>query len=354
MDNNHRHIPFELLELIITHVTDNKDLLQGTLVNKLFYAVANPKLWHSPIHYRRHRQYTAKPLLKSLQLANSCPHLHPVPLGSYIRKLSFCCKDDPYFGNAFTDSRHILISLLNWTPRVEELILEGNRFENYHMNAIAHYCPQLTILSLYDMDNITDDALTLFGRLTSLTLRKCTRLTDRALLNVKHCPLASLCLQGNLPLYKSIGTCFGRTLSSLTIIGNTYGPHALSPIQGCLLKKLCLYNFGTDNSFVNGTMLRHFVEAHSQLEELELRYIAVDYDLGVWNMKHLRRLYLETTFGFSVGWLQQMVVVCPSLVCVKSAHPFLATLNQDDTNKIRLGTASLSYCGSLVESSGHG
>ncbi|KAI8335446.1 hypothetical protein BC941DRAFT_514951 [Chlamydoabsidia padenii] len=254
--------------------------------------------------------------------------------------------------NAFTDSRHILISLLKWTPRVEELILEGNRFKNYHMDAIAHHCPQLTTLSLHDMDNITDDTLTLFGRLTSLTLRNCARLTDRALLNANHCPLASLCLQGNL--YKSIGPCFGRTLSSLTLIGNKYGPHALSPIQGCLLKKLCLYDFGTGNSFVNGTMLRHFVEAHSQLEELELRYIAVDYDLGVWNMKHLRRLYLNHTFGFSVEWLQQMVVVCPSLVYVKSAYPWLATLDQDDTNNIRLGTVTLSYCGSLRELPGHG
>ncbi|KAI8335469.1 hypothetical protein BC941DRAFT_70859 [Chlamydoabsidia padenii] len=108
MDDNHQHIPFELLELIITHVTDKKDILQCTLVNKVFYAVTNPKLWYSPIHYEDSQLYTAEPVLNSLHLAKSCSQLHPVPLGSHI---------------------------------LEELILEEDALENADMNEITYRCP---------------------------------------------------------------------------------------------------------------------------------------------------------------------------------------------------------------------
>ncbi|KAI8330620.1 hypothetical protein BC941DRAFT_475486 [Chlamydoabsidia padenii] len=225
MDTNYRSIPFELLELIITHVGDKKDLLQCTLVNKLFYVVANPKLWHSPIHYVGSSKYTVKPVLNSLQLADSCSHLHPVPLGSYIRKLSFCYTYYHQSGNLLGESPWDLISLLERTSKVEELILEGNALTDEHMNRIAYLCPQLTTLTLINTYSITSDALKLFG----------------------------------------------RTLSSLSLSIFSHSQLTMAPIQGCLLKKLTLTGFGSNKYPLRGIPLQHFVEALSQLEELELR-----------------------------------------------------------------------------------
>ncbi|KAI8330610.1 hypothetical protein BC941DRAFT_456678 [Chlamydoabsidia padenii] len=303
---------------------------------------------------------------------------------------------DPRSGNSLGESPCDLISLLEWTPKVEEVTLEGNELYNKDMDSIARHCPHITTLTLVNMYNITDDALKQFGYLSSLTLKNCRRLTNRALLNVKncshittftlvkmhkitddalelfdhlssltlkeciqltshailnvkHCPLVSLCLEGDL---QSIEVLFGQTLSSLSLTTYYHRQLTIPPIQDSLLKKLCLDGFGSKETPINGIILQRFVEAHSQLEVLELRWCKVKYDLVAWNLKNLRRLYLDCRWGLPIVWLEKMIVACPRLVYIHSDFPAKFTWEQDDISKVRLGIAPLTYNNCLPVSSG--
>ncbi|KAI8330613.1 hypothetical protein BC941DRAFT_440301 [Chlamydoabsidia padenii] len=387
--NNHRQIPLELLRLVMTHVTDNNDLLQCTLVNKHFYAAANPRLWHSPVYEKAPHKYTPIRVLKCLQLDNSCPHLHPVHLGTYVRNVSFT-----NICNSGGDSSYDLLSLLKWTPKVEEITLEGNGITDLDMNNIVRLCPKITTLTLLNMDNITndvfrlfdhltsvtlkncnrlsnralmniknpphvttlilvsmnkitDDSLREFNHLTSLTLEKCSRLTSRVLLSVKHCPLISLCLDYAPISYNLIGTLFGQTLCSLSLSAHAYCQLTMPPIQGCcLLKEIRLDGFGSNKTPANGVSLRHYVEAYPQLEQLELSRCKLKPELEIWNLNKLRRLYLDCKWGKGNGralpivWLKNIIVTCPRLIYIKLTGSIRLTWDQDYINKIRLEKSS--------------
>ncbi|ORZ07361.1 hypothetical protein BCR42DRAFT_472236 [Absidia repens] len=201
-----RHMPNEILECIFNHVAQKskrlpclygsqerdqrKDLYTCTLVNKLFYAIVNPLLWHEPV-------LDADPT--HVQRLLDCLAATERPLGHDVRKL--------YLRNT-TCTDHQLLCLMTHVRHLETLSIDNDKplyddddpiaaapITNTSLQQLPRYCSQLTSLDLYNMD-LSTVTLRAIGqhclRLTEFTLFFNVKPWDGVLSALTHCPLEKL------------------------------------------------------------------------------------------------------------------------------------------------------------------
>ncbi|SAL97680.1 hypothetical protein [Absidia glauca] len=136
--------PIEVLSLVLNNVYQQSDLYQCALVNKSFYATANPLLWREPqlVASGTKRKVTERKdticfrLQQSLRQADKhC--LHSTPLGHHVRKLNVS------YGNCL----HDLHTVINNVPLVKELVIDIKQLQDKDIEQIALNCRQLKCLS---------------------------------------------------------------------------------------------------------------------------------------------------------------------------------------------------------------
>ncbi|KAI8330192.1 hypothetical protein BC941DRAFT_441130 [Chlamydoabsidia padenii] len=131
-------LPSEIVTSILGHIYTGTDLLQCTLVNKLFYSMVIPRLWREPFKYGAKSQH----LLNSIAMAHQ-----QRSYGDYIKNL---------YLDEIHDSIDTVLALLKQTPKLNELLL----IDRYNtmppcLNTIWFSCSQLTIVHMFHV-RITD------------------------------------------------------------------------------------------------------------------------------------------------------------------------------------------------------
>ncbi|SAL97688.1 hypothetical protein [Absidia glauca] len=189
--------PNEVLSLVLNNVDQQRDLYQCALVNKNFYATANPLLWHEP------QQATGvdvheETILFRLEQSFRLPHdqcLHSTPLGHNVRKLD---------ASKFNDLQD-LRAVINNVPLLEELFIgmlwelffRIDKLNDKDMEQIALKCPQLKCLSLNLIFDASDRFFDPFRHCTNLRELSILRIVDGRNLQLtplQHCPLKKLTL----------------------------------------------------------------------------------------------------------------------------------------------------------------
>ncbi|SAL97676.1 hypothetical protein [Absidia glauca] len=212
--------PIEVLFLILNNIDQQNHLYECTLINKSFYAAANPLLWRAPqMAGGTKREDT---ILFRLKQSFRLPHqhcLHSTPLGHNVRKLdaSKICR--------LQDLRVVI----NNVPLVEELVIGIEKLKDKDMERIAIKCPQLKCLCFISPLDGSDRFFD--------PLRHCTNLRE-------------------LSIYHSLGSHL-----------------QLAPLQHCPLKKLRLYSYGFDNEYAKDTF---FVDIPT-LTHLDMDYMPQTY-----------------------------------------------------------------------------
>jgi hypothetical protein len=269
--------PIEVLSLVLNNVYQQGDLYECALVNKSFYAMANPLLWREP------RQVTSGAkrvdnflfcLLQSFSLQSlrqADKHcLHSTPLGYYIRKLNVS------EGNRLQD----LHAVINNVPLVEELVIDIKQLTDKDMEQIALNCPQLKCLSFTNYFEVSDH---FFDPLP-------------------HC--------ANL-----------RELSILALI-NPNQP--LASLQHCPLEKLRLRSFGFDGDFTKKTFFGGIPT---------LTHLDMDYKTGGF-LRYCQSLPSPTLFPVltDLRIVKNQFAVYNDLVSFFKAHPLIRTLSLEGMN----------------------
>ncbi|CAO3601053.1 unnamed protein product [Absidia cylindrospora] len=263
-------LPTELVVQVLQYVTQYQDLYSCSLVNKQFFAIANPLLWKSP-------KLNNKGILRYFLTRLPNPHQNQpasFSIGQHIRILAL----DDWF---WTDTE--FLKLLPHVPLLEELkIIYKRSRKRIITNASLQYlpgrCPHLTSLS------ITRRALSLHTisqlghhcrQLKHLTLHFCGDLPPHTLALLKDCPLESLLLSfvnrndslnhrivADLHLFDRL-THLVLWNTSMDLVRSLF-PFALVswPLLAKLLLRSCHHL--TDATFIP------FIQAHPHLEEIDL------------------------------------------------------------------------------------
>jgi hypothetical protein len=151
--------PIEVLHLMLYNINRQSDLFECALVNKSFYAAANPLLWREPqqiISDTTRENSMPFRLLQSFRQARK-HGIRSTTLGHYIRKL-------------YIQKRtHLqdLRQLINNAPLLEELIIYST-LKDKDLERIVLKCPQLKRLSLYYLSAGSDRFFESLRHCTSL------------------------------------------------------------------------------------------------------------------------------------------------------------------------------------------
>ncbi|CAO3601247.1 unnamed protein product [Absidia cylindrospora] len=174
---HYRHLPFELITLIVGHVTEQQDLCQCTRVNKDFYAVASPRLWKAPkIDNNLMKERLLSCLFNNMSFTTTAAaqDLHHTPtLGHYIRTLTLS-------GNYWMDAD--LLLLLPYIRNLQHFFITSNMpsITKLSTSRLPRYCPDLVT---FDVDHhINVDTLQALGQhchasLKYIAFRSCPRIT---------------------------------------------------------------------------------------------------------------------------------------------------------------------------------
>ncbi|ORZ06216.1 hypothetical protein BCR42DRAFT_173354 [Absidia repens] len=211
-----RHLPDEILSRIIYQVTSNQqddshqskdrqveeqqDLYHCTLINKQFYAIANPLLWEAPVLYMDPKRLHQ--LLDCLARSTEQQQQQQKPLGHFIRTLvlynTFC-----------TDTQ--LLQLMPLIPHVTMLSIQNDRYAmgeldalpmitNTSLQHLPFYCSQLTSLDL-SFIHLSTATVHALGhhchQLGDLVLFFDTKPPEGLFSTLGHCPLETLRITGN-------------------------------------------------------------------------------------------------------------------------------------------------------------
>lgn len=353
-------LPIEILKHIFAHITRVRHLRQCVLVNKMFYRMLIPKLWHSPRQIRSGGVlYRGTDLVLQCLTINNNQHqsIGPIPLGHHVRNLEL----------AQLDSVADLFSVLALTPQVEELRLERQQYVRYNgiqdsdMERIAQLCPHLKTLTLICLV-ITDESMSSFGRhcrqLRHLTLNKMDQLTPTTLFALKHCPLEQLRINYCCRFVQSPDTANHlasfHTLNSLHLhsINRNVGsdfirrliPRANEPAPLSLLKHLNLIGGVT----VDNNVMAAFLRAHPRLETLSLAHCQLRdtaLDVIATHLRSLTSLRIDQKDALSPAKVSQVICSCHRLVSVILCHregkfQKMKRLNRKTIRQIRLAAST--------------
>ncbi|SAM03832.1 hypothetical protein [Absidia glauca] len=146
---DHPCFPLELITIVLKNVTTRQELYQWTLVNSYFFEIANPKLWRR-IGTVNHPD-RPKRLLHSLKWAATHGR-KPFP-GDFIS--NFCIDEEC--------PTPLMVTLTaGYARSLRELELSNMHLTGDEMEAIAIFCPLLSVLIFFECTN-TFDVLEPFG-----------------------------------------------------------------------------------------------------------------------------------------------------------------------------------------------
>ncbi|SAL97669.1 hypothetical protein [Absidia glauca] len=269
------HAPIEVLFLVLNSIDQQSDLHQCALVNKSFYAAANPLLWREPKKaggYERREHSIAFRLAQSFRQTRK-HGLRAISLGHHIRKLKLL--ED----NRLRDMHPVI----NNAPLVEELDLGINKLKEFDMERIAKKCPQLKRLVLESLFKASDhvmDPLRHCPNLRDLSIRTCFH-SKHQLESLKHLRLEKFTFWTFSYEGPPMDVFFGGipTLTHLNLDGITaayfrhYGT-LRSPTLFPVLTDLDIsmsYDSGVaDDSVVS------FFKAHPLIRSLTIRCLKID------------------------------------------------------------------------------
>ncbi|SAL97678.1 hypothetical protein [Absidia glauca] len=258
--------PIEVLLLVLNNVDQQSDLYECTLVNKSFYATANPLLWRAPRMaggFNREDTILFR-LKKSFRLRHKhC--LRSTPLGHNVRKLD-ASEDDHLLD---------LRAVINNVPLVEELVIGIENLKDKDMERIALNCPQLKFLSL----------TTYF------------RGSDRFFDPLRHC----------------------TNLRELSILGMPRADVQLTPLQHCPLEKLGLGSYSFYSDFANDTFFGGIPT---------LTHLDMDYQTGAF-FRYCQTLPSRTLFPVltDLRIVMYQATNDNDLVLFFKSHPLICTLS---------------------------
>ncbi|ORZ07142.1 hypothetical protein BCR42DRAFT_456131 [Absidia repens] len=180
--NNLGDLPAEIVTLIVEQLISPQDFYACTLLNKQFYTVTNPFLWHTVVI--RNKTVLLKVISGVVETSSSSAQL-----GYYIREIEF--------GSYVSDvSDATLLLLVIHLPCLEHLkIARGNRITDASLQYVPQYCPHLQSLCLEDssMMRRTLEAWGLHCHdLTRLELENCSGVSFYVFHAVASCPLEIL------------------------------------------------------------------------------------------------------------------------------------------------------------------
>ncbi|SAL97681.1 hypothetical protein [Absidia glauca] len=271
--------PIIVLFLVLNNLDQQSDLYQCALVNKTFYATANPLLWREPqlVASGTLRRDTICSRLKQSFRQTDEHCVHSTPLGHNVRKLNISHK-------TFLQDLH---SVINNVPLVEELVIGVQRLKYQDMIRIALNCPQLKCLSCTSTSYFTGSEW-LFH-----PLRHCANLREFSMVGIfnykqllaylQHCQLEKLklhcpCAEDDF----SKDTFFGGipTLTHLDIKCKTGDLFRYCWAQ----PSLTLFPVLTDLRITTGEKYGIFdnkyavllVKAHPFIRALSLKYMKID------------------------------------------------------------------------------
>ncbi|ORZ07077.1 hypothetical protein BCR42DRAFT_426324 [Absidia repens] len=356
-----RQLPNEILARIIHHIDETtqpayilfgsrhpdqqRDLHACTLVNRQFYALANPLLWqelefHDTIHLQR--------LLDGLAASEQS-------LGNHVRKIQLN-------NVACTDAQ--LLLLMTHVRHLETLSLENVNFTNdfppitnTSLQHLPRYCSQLTSLKLFNI-GLSDATIRAIGqhcrRLCQLTL--CGYLSDDGLATLASCPLQRLQLFHedieNMLTEKMVMdmirfqdlthldlSLFEPSSLIMTISNNKITTGVPWPHLKYLSLDLC-YD-------IDDATLICFIKTHPHLQEIRLKEARALTDASLAAMAvslcDLRRCIFEMMNGISSRGARQWIQNCQRLKRVQfrqcrqiKATDILETLDDDNSDYLCL------------------
>jgi hypothetical protein len=262
--------PIEVLFLVLNNIDQQSDLYQCALVNKTFYATANPLLWREPqlvVSGTKRKETILFRLKQSFRL----PHkycLHSTPLGHNIRKL------DASQINRLQDLRVVI----NNVPLVEELVIGIEKLKDKDMERIALNCPPLKCLSFNSYLDCSDRFFD--------PLRHCTNLRE-------------------LSIYHSLGSHL-----------------QLTPLQHCPLEKLRLHSYGFDSEYTKDT----FFGDVPTLTHLDMDYMPQSYYRHYQALPSRPHFPLLTDLRIANCQFHDNEAVVPFF----KAHPLIRTLSLEN------------------------
>ncbi|CAO3593641.1 unnamed protein product [Absidia cylindrospora] len=333
-------LPNEILARIINHVDETPqraqaylqhdtrqieqqlDLWTCTLVNKQFYAIANPVLWQEPV------------LELGLEVLLNCLAANEQPLGHHIKRL--------YLDNTTCTDTEFL-RLMPHIPHLASLLIDNTDdtiayFPPMTSTSLQHlprYCSQLTSLTLARTP-VSDAIFLALGQhchqLTDLYLQGVEGLRDDFLSALSRCPLKKfqLCLLGperiltdtmmmTLTRFQDLEelslSLREPSTSIMTIANNT-----TTTVPWPRLKDLHL---GSSYAIDDATFLC-FLKQHPHLQVVYLDGATLtdaSLDAMAVSLYDLRRLVLRKVHGISSGgvrrWIQNG---CQRLVSAEFRH----------------------------------
>lgn len=348
-------LPTEILERITTYITDVRHLRHCVMVNKSFYRMLTPKLWHSPRQIGSAGVFHSgiDLVLQCLTISNNQHHsIDSIPLGHHIRKLELARKD------AVAD----LLLVLALTPQLEELCLDQQlRIRHNDIERIVQLCPQIKTLTLTHI-SITDESMASLGihcrQLRRLTLAKLSQLTPTTLVALKNCPLERLRINYCSELIQIPDTANHlasfHTLTSLYLqdlyrgVDNDFirrfTLRANGPAPLPLLKHLSL----TGDATVENNVMVAFLRAHPRLETLSLAHCQLRdaaLDVIATHLPSLTSLRIDQKDALSPAMVNQVVCSCRRLVsvvlCCRNGTSWqMKRYDRNDIRQIRLAASA--------------
>ncbi|SAM01864.1 hypothetical protein [Absidia glauca] len=333
-------LPVEVVSGILENVDTQQDMYQWALVNKLFYSIVNPLLWHSPSIYSTaegvHPNFT-QTLVKCLYVARQ--HYdgihHATDLGYHVRRLTF---------NGY-DLLHLVFLLVDQTPMLEEISMLNMYIDPATIGWIFRHCLSLERVYLSDVYSLRKSGLDALARycrgVRDLTIDNCYNLTPLSLSALKDMPLLErLHISNNRWATNEETAVHLRNLKHLTHlrIFTMPGGEPFDGITNNFIRHFLPRNADDETPFpgltdffmgkttkdpsnrVNNDVLIPFFKTHPCLEKIQLNGGAeINEDTLVAMAAYLPKLQhldLCYTRGLSSQAIRQLVKACPELKMV--------------------------------------
>ncbi|ORZ01983.1 hypothetical protein BCR42DRAFT_429734 [Absidia repens] len=359
-----RQLPNEILARIIHHVDEatlphyiitegrqpdqQRDLHTCTLVNRQFYAIANPLLWQEPVFDvdTMHLQQWLDGLAATEQ-----------SLGNHVKKLQL--------DNATCTDIQLLL-LMTHVRHLETLSIENLNFTNEFspitstgLQHLPRYCSQLTSLKLFNI-HLSDATIRAIGqhcrRLCQLTVHANVGLSDDLLAALANCPLQQIALSYDategmltekmvmdMTRFQDLThldlTLFEPSSLIMTIANNKITTGVPWPHLKYLSLDLC--------EDIDDATLICFIKAHPHLQEIRLKDAIALTDASLAAMAvslcDLRGCIFTRMNGISSRGARQWIQNCQRLERVQfrqcdqiKATDILETLDDDNSDYLRL------------------
>ncbi|ORZ05664.1 hypothetical protein BCR42DRAFT_178766 [Absidia repens] len=349
-----RPLPNEIVALIVHHVdypeceprlnddrqmAEQRELYTFTLVNKQFYAIANPLLWQEPVV-----GLDSTFLQRLLDCLTATTNQQP--LGHHIKKLHL---------HNTTCTDHQLLLLMTHIPHLETLLIENKRYpdnndassvltplpsppliSNVSLQFLPRCCSQLTVLEIHSIHLLEPTARAIgqhCHHLRQLTLHLNAVPWQPLFSALTHCPLALLSItsyeRATVTLTETMAMDMLTNFPGLTSFKmNSFDPSGLLmtlahttlttfPSPWPHLKKLDLTRYVTLGE--NNLALIRFIKTHPHLEYIRLGHAVLtdrSLDAMAMSLPDLHELHLLRVKGISADGVRQLIRHCLGLKVV--------------------------------------